>query len=64
MRDVFLEYLNILHKLCPDIYHLGKEENNVTRILIFMTYSFKKELKACELLRQKKEIDKKWKKSM
>ncbi|MEM3617340.1 MAG: hypothetical protein QXJ31_05450 [Candidatus Bathyarchaeia archaeon] len=54
LRDVFLEYLNILHKLYPDIYHLGKEENNVTRILMFFSYSFKKELESCGLLKTEK----------
>jgi hypothetical protein len=52
LKDVLLEYLNILHKLYPDIYHLGKEENNVTRILMFIIYSFKKELKECRLLKR------------
>jgi len=52
LKDVLLEYLNILHKLYPDIYHLGKEENNVTRILMFIIYSFKKELKECGLLKR------------
>jgi len=53
LKDIFLEYLNILHKLYPDIYHLGKEENNVTRIFMFIIYSFKKELEKCGLLRRK-----------
>jgi hypothetical protein len=52
LKDVFLEYLNILHKMYPDIYHLGKEENNVTRTLMFITYSFKKELEECGLLKK------------
>jgi hypothetical protein len=52
LKDIFIEYLNILHKLYPDIYHLGKEENNITRILMFITYSFKKELKKCGLLKK------------
>ena len=51
LRDIFIEYINILHKLYPDIYHLGKEENNVTRILMFLSYSFRKELEACGLLK-------------
>jgi hypothetical protein len=50
LKDVLLEYLNILHKLYPGIYRLGKEENNVTRILMLLTYSFKKELEKCGLL--------------
>jgi hypothetical protein len=52
LKDIFIEYLNILRKLYPDIYHLGKEENNITRILMFITYSFKKELKKCGLLKK------------
>ena len=51
LRDIFKEFLNILNELYPDIYHLGKEENNVTRIMLFLSYSFKKELEACGLLR-------------
>jgi len=51
LADIFVEYINILH---PDIYHLGKEENNVTRILMFISYSFKNELEACGLLKSEK----------
>jgi hypothetical protein len=50
LADIFVEYINILHSLYPDIYHLGKEENNVTRILMFLCYSFKKELQKCRML--------------
>lgn len=53
LADVFKEYINNLQKLYPDIYHLGKEENNVTRILMFLCYSFKKELKKCGILEAK-----------
>lgn len=51
LADIFKEYINNLHRLYPDIYHLGKEENNVTRILMFLCYSFKKELQKCEILK-------------
>jgi len=43
LRDVFKDYLNLLNKMYPD-YRVGKEENNLTRILIFMLNSFDKEL--------------------
>jgi hypothetical protein len=61
LQDILIKYLNILHDLYPYTSHLGKEENNVTRILMFLSYSFKKELKACGLLKVKekpKEIKK------
>ncbi len=56
LREIFIEYINILHKLYPD-YHLGKEENNVTRILMFLSYTFRKELEACEILKSAKPIN-------
>lgn len=54
LAEVFMDYLNILHSLYPDTAHLGKEENNVTRILMFLSYSFKKELETCGLLKSEK----------
>jgi hypothetical protein len=51
LADIFVEYINILHCLYPDIHHLGKEENNVTRILLFLSYSFRNELESCRLLK-------------
>ena len=38
------KYLQILQNLYPDKYHVGKEENNVTRTLIFLLYTFPKEV--------------------
>ncbi len=52
LKDIFVEYLRLLSKLYPDLYHVGKEENNLTRIMIFILYSFEKELAKTELLKQ------------
>lgn len=57
LSDVFIEFLNNLHSLYPDTAHLGKEENNVTRILMFLSYAFRKELEACGLLKHAKSIN-------
>jgi len=56
LSDVFIEFLNNLHSLYPDTAHLGKEENNVTRILMFLSYSFKNKLESCGLLKTEKKV--------
>lgn len=50
LKDVFLDYLRLLKKLHPDLYHVGKEENNLTRIMLFMVYSFGKEFSQTKML--------------
>jgi hypothetical protein len=46
LKDIFIEYLRLLQKLHPDLSLIGKEENNLTRIMVFILYSFEKELAA------------------
>jgi hypothetical protein len=53
LKDIFVEYLRLLSKLHPDLYHVGKEENNLTRTMIFILYSFEKELAKTDILKQK-----------
>lgn len=51
LKDIYVAYLKLLKKMYPDLSHVGKEENNLTRIMIFMLYSFEKELAKTDILK-------------
>lgn len=51
LKEVALKFFKLLRELYPDApSQVGKEENNVTRILLFLTYAFKREFRREGLL--------------